>query len=116
VNDKRITNVGRIIRRFRIDELPQLYNVLKGDMSIVGPRPEVPELSERFERLYPGYVERTNIKPGITGWAQVNGGYNVHPNKKAKLDRSYIMHQNVIFDLYIIMKTIGVLFTGHGAR
>lgn len=116
VDDNRITVIGKVIRRFHIDELPQLYNILIGDMSIVGPRPEIPELTEKFERQYPGFIRRTEVKPGLTGWAQINGGYDIGAEEKGVLDRQYIEYQSMRLDLYIVIKTIVVLFTGHGAR
>lgn len=108
-NDDRITKVGRIIRKYHIDELPQLINVLKGDMSIIGPRPEVPLLSEKFEYLYPEYVFRTTVKPGITGWAQVNGGYNLNAEQKGILDYYYVKNQSFYLDFVIIIKTIVIV-------
>ena len=81
-NDERVTKVGRIIRKTRIDELPQLVNILKGDMSIIGPRPERPELIKEFIKYLPDFNDRLLVKPGITGWAQVNGGYTLTPKEK----------------------------------
>lgn len=115
-NDSRVTKVGSFIRNTRIDELPQLINVIKGDMSIIGPRPERPMFTEEFEKTIPGFKNRLVIKPGITGWAQVNGGYEISPNEKLELDIFYINNESIILDLKIIIKTIRVVITGEGAR
>ena len=115
-NDNRITNIGRFIRKTRIDELPQLVNILKGDMSLIGPRPERPELTYEFEKCIPGFSNRLAIKPGLTGWAQVNGGYDITPKEKLILDIEYINNMGILIDIKIIMKTIYVILTGHGAR
>ncbi|WJQ00224.1 sugar transferase [Geobacillus stearothermophilus] len=80
-NDPRVTKVGAFIRKTRIDELPQLFNVLKGDMSLIGPRPERPMFTAQFNEEIPGFIDRLQVKPGITGWAQVNGGYDIIPVK-----------------------------------
>lgn len=115
-NDLRITKVGRFIRRTRIDELPQLINVIQGDMSIIGPRPERPSLTEKFERNYPGFKKRLIIKPGLTGWAQVNGGYDLNPLQKLELDLYYIKHLSFRLEVRILLKTIYVVITGKGSR
>ena len=115
-NDKRITKVGRIIRKLRIDELPQLVNIIKGDMSIIGPRPERPELIEEFVKYIPDFNDRLLVKPGITGWAQVNCGYFLTPKEKLEYDKYYIKNRGVKLDLLIIIKTILVILTRHGAR
>lgn len=115
-NDSRVTKVGSIIRKTRIDELPQLINILKGDMSLIGPRPERPIFTEEFEKDIPGFKNRLVIKPGLTGWAQVNGGYEIKPNEKLELDIFYIKNADIILDLKIIIKTIRVVITGEGAR
>ena len=115
-NDERITKVGRIIRKTRIDELPQLVNILKGDMSIIGPRPERPELIKEFIKHIPNFNDRLLVKPGITGWAQVNGGYSLTPKEKLEFDKYYIKNRGFKLDLLILIKTIIVIFTRHGAR
>lgn len=115
-NDERITKVGRIIRKTRIDELPQLFNILKGDMSIIGPRPERPELIKEFIKYIPDFNDRLLVKPGITGWAQVNGGYSLTPEEKLEFDKYYIKNRGFKLDLLILIKTIIVIFTSHGAR
>lgn len=115
-NDERITKVGRIIRKTRIDELPQLVNILKRDMSIIGPRPERPELIKEFIKYIPDFNDRLLVKPGITGWAQVNGGYSLTPKEKLEFDKYYIRNRGFKLDLLIIVKTIIVIFTRNGAR
>lgn len=115
-NDARITKVGRVIRNTRIDELPQLINILKGDMSIIGPRPERPEFIQEFLKDIPDFNDRLLVKPGITGWAQVNGGYSLTPKEKLVLDKYYIENEGFKLDLLILLKTIIVVFTGDGAR
>ena len=117
--DDRITRVGRVIRRTRLDELPQFFNVLKGDMSLIGPRPEQRAFVERFEREIPFYVYRHVVKPGITGWAQVIQGYagNAEDTRiKIQHDFYYIKHFSLWLDLLITFKTIKTILTGFGAR
>lgn len=115
-NDPRVTKIGAFIRKTRIDELPQLFNVLKGEMSLIGPRPERPMFVESFEKEIPGFSNRLAVRPGLTGWAQVNGGYDISPSDKLKFDLEYISKMGFIIDLKIILKTIRVIFTGEGAR
>ncbi|SCJ39003.1 Putative colanic biosynthesis UDP-glucose lipid carrier transferase [uncultured Clostridium sp.] len=115
-NDSRITKVGKLIRRTRLDEVPQLFNVLKGDMNLIGPRPEVPELTYRFNEEIKGFTDRLKIKPGLTGWAQINGGYDLTPRDKLKRDMYYIDNRNIMLDLKIIAKTFVIILTGSGAR
>ncbi|MDM5441342.1 exopolysaccharide biosynthesis polyprenyl glycosylphosphotransferase [Bacillus hominis] len=115
-NDPRVTKIGLFIRKTRIDELPQLFNILKGDMSLVGPRPERPIFTEQFEKNIPGFKKRLEVKPGLTGWAQVNGGYEITPKEKLELDIYYINHASILLDLKIITKTVKVVVTGDGAR
>lgn len=109
-NDSRITPVGKIIRATRLDELPQLFNILKGDMSIVGPRPERPEIEEEYLRELPEFGLRLRVKAGLTGYAQVFGKYNTTPEDKLKLDLLYIMQRSVLLDLKLILYTVKILF------
>ncbi|EJS75287.1 UDP-phosphate N-acetylgalactosaminyl-1-phosphate transferase [Bacillus cereus] len=115
-NDPRITKIGLFIRKTRIDELPQLLNILKGDMSLVGPRPERPIFTEKFEQEIPGFNKRLEVRPGLTGWAQVNGGYEITPREKLNLDIYYINHASIVLDFKILIRTVKVIFTGEGAR
>ncbi|MGL5617354.1 MAG: sugar transferase [Sarcina sp.] len=115
-NDPRVTKVGKFIRKTRIDEIPQLINVLKGDMTIVGPRPEREIFYQEFEKEISNFRERLKVKPGVTGYAQVNGGYDVTPAEKLDLDLYYIDHMGIGLDFKMIIKTISVVFTGDGAR
>ena len=114
--DSRITKVGSIIRKTRIDELPQLINIIRGEMAIIGPRPERPEFIEEFLKEIPDFNDRLAVKPGITGWAQVNGGYELSPKEKLKYDQYYIEHEGLKLDTLILFKTIKVVFTGEGSR
>lgn len=115
-NDDRITKVGHFMRKTRIDELPQLWAVIKGDMSLIGPRPERPNFTLEFSKTVPGFQNRLRIKPGLSGWAQINGGYDISPAQKFELDKYYINNISVFLDVQITFKTIKVVFTGHGAR
>lgn len=119
VNDQRITRVGRFIRRTRIDELPQLFNVLKGEMSLIGPRPETLKLSQWYEDQIPFYRYRHIVRPGITGWAQVKQGHVTSVSDvrtKLKYDFYYVRHFSVWLDILIVMQTLRVMLTGHGAK
>ncbi|WP_251126546.1 sugar transferase [Exiguobacterium sp. s59] len=116
VNDYRVTKIGKFMRKTRIDELPQLYNVLKRDMSIVGPRPEREFFVDEFMKTNQLYGYRTKVRPGLTGWAQVNGGYDIDPFEKLEKDIYYINNQSIIFDLKIIIRTVFVVLSGNGAR
>ena len=109
-DDDRITKVGRIIRMFRIDEIPQLFNILKGDMTIVGPRPERPEIADEYEKELPEFAMRLKVKAGLTGYAQVYGKYNTTPLDKLKLDLIYISQRSVMMDLKIMFYTVKILF------
>lgn len=109
-NDDRITPVGKIIRATRIDELPQLFNILKGDMSVVGPRPERVELDEIYTKQMPEFALRLKVKGGLTGYAQVFGKYNTSPEDKLKLDLLYINQRSMMLDLKIILHTIKIVF------
>lgn len=115
-DDPRVTRVGSFIRKTRIDELPQFYNVLRGDMTLVGPRPERPEFVIKFDQEIPGFISRLQVKPGLTGWAQINGGYDITPEEKLELDLFYIENRSLLFNMRILIKTVLVLFTGSGAR
>ncbi len=118
-DDPRVTRIGAIIRKFRIDELPQLWNVFKGDMSFVGPRPERPFFVEKLKKTVPYYKERSSIKPGITGWAQVNypyGSSEADAVEKLKLDLFYVKNMSIAIDLMIIFKTIKIVLLGKGSR
>ena len=109
-NDDRITPVGKVIRAIRFDELPQLINILKGDMSIVGPRPERPEIAEQYLKELPSFNLRLQVKAGLTGYAQVYGRYNTEPSDKLKMDLIYINNMSVAEDLRLIMATVQILF------
>lgn len=115
-NDSRVTKVGSFIRKTRIDEIPQLFNIIKGDMSIVGPRPERLVFYKEFEKTIPGFSKRLAVIPGLTGHAQVNGGYDLGPREKLKYDMEYIGKRDIIMDFKIIIKTAKIVFTGEGAR
>jgi exopolysaccharide biosynthesis polyprenyl glycosylphosphotransferase len=114
--DPRVTPFGRILRRYRIDELPQVMNILKGDMSFVGPRPERPFFVEQHVADIPGYRERFKVKPGVTGLAQVSGSYATTPERKLKYDLIYLYHQSLLMDVQILVETVRVVLTGRGAR
>lgn len=116
VDDTRVTRVGKIIRLLRIDEFPQIFNILKGDMSIIGPRPERKIFHEKFKKTIPNFDRRLDVKPGLTGWAQVNGGYEITPKEKLELDLYYINNISFSLDMKIIFKTIKVVFTREDAR
>ncbi|MBL4711822.1 MAG: TIGR03013 family PEP-CTERM/XrtA system glycosyltransferase [Gammaproteobacteria bacterium] len=118
-NDSRITKVGAIIRKGRLDELPQLYNVLSGDMSFVGPRPERPEFIEKLSKSIPYYEERHRVKPGLTGWAQVCYAYGDTEQdsvEKLQYDLFYVKNYNVLLDLLILLQTAEVVMLGKGAQ
>lgn len=115
-DDPRVTKIGKIIRRTRIDEIPQLINIIKGEMSIVGPRPERPNFTCEFNDKIPGFIYRLKVKPGLTGLAQINGGYDISPEEKLGYDIEYIMKMGICLDIKIILKTVLIVFTGHGAR
>jgi len=118
-NDARVTTVGRVLRTSRLDELPQLWNVLRGDMSIVGPRPERPEFLSVLAEAVPHWTRRHLVKPGITGWAQVRLGYTSDPVAavdKLSYDLYYLKHRSLVLDLVIAVKTAGILLSGSGAK
>ena len=116
VNDDRCTRVGRILRKCRLDELPQAWNILNGTMSFVGPRPERACFYEQFETYIHGFSNRLQVKPGLTGLAQVNGGYELLPEEKVVLDMEYIRTRSLWLDLKCILKTVTLVFTHEGAR
>ena len=109
-NDNRVTPIGRFLRKVRLDELPQLIDILKGDMSIVGPRPERPEIAAQYEKELPEFALRLQAKAGLTGYAQVYGKYNTTPYDKLQMDLMYIAHPSFMEDLRIIFATIKILF------
>jgi exopolysaccharide biosynthesis polyprenyl glycosylphosphotransferase len=114
-HDPRVTLVGRFLRRTRLDELPQLVNVLKGDMSIVGPRPERPDLVERLAESVPYYRERHLVKPGLTGWAQISFRYGSSvqdAKRKLQFDLYYLKHMSLELDLIILFRTLGTFLRG----
>ena len=111
-DDARITRMGRFMRRTRLDEIPQLFNVLRGEMSLIGPRPERPEFVSRLEQEIPFYRTRLTVKPGLTGWAQVNYDYGrnvVDALEKLRYDLYYIKHQSLHLDIIILLKTINTI-------
>ena len=115
--DSRITRVGKILRRFRLDELPQLLMVLKGDMSMIGPRPERPYFVDKLVQEYPFYYRRHKIRPGITGWAQIKHPYDQNIEdirQKLKFDFYYIENLSFSLDLKIMVSTIWVMLSGEG--
>lgn len=115
-NDPRITRVGRFLRATRLDELPQLINILKGEMSFIGPRPERPYFVEQFKKLYPEYSLRHNVKAGLTGLAQVYGKYATSPEDKLRLDLIYIKNYSVFLDIKILLLTLKTIFTKEAAE
>ena len=114
--DPRITPFGAFLRKTRIDELPQLVCILQGTMSVVGPRPERECFYDEFETYIHGFHERLKVKPGLTGLAQVEGGYNLHPEEKIVYDLEYIRTRSFWLDLKIIFKTVGVVLSHEGAK
>jgi len=118
-NDPRVSRIGRLIRVLRVDELPQLFNILRGEMSFVGPRPERAHFIRQLERRLPYYTLRMTVRPGLTGWAQVEYGYGATEEdslEKLKYDLYYIKNANLLFDLWIVLKTVKVVLSGRGAR
>lgn len=116
-NDMRVTRVGRVLRKYRIDELPQLLNVLRGDMNFVGPRPERPEFCEELSKEIPFYDYRHSVKPGLTGWALLKYPYGASVNdslEKLKFDLYYIKHRSILLDFFILIRTVEVVLFGRG--
>ena len=111
-HDTRVTRMGHIMRACRLDELPQFWGVVKGDLSLVGPRPERAVFYEAFEKYIPGFKQRLLVTPGITGLAQVNGGYDLKPAEKIQYDVEYIKHQSLGMDLSILVKTAMIVLLG----
>ena len=115
--DSRITRVGRFLRRTKLDEIPQLFNVIRGEMSIIGPRPERPFFVEKLVQKYPSYLHRLSVKPGMTGFAQIHKSYDNNISdvrQKLEFDFFYIKYLNFILDLKILMKTVLVMISGKG--
>jgi exopolysaccharide biosynthesis polyprenyl glycosylphosphotransferase len=118
-DDDRVTRVGRFIRKGRLDELPQLWNVLHGDMSFIGPRPERPQFVDNFNANIRYYPLRHCVKPGLTGWAQLRYAYGASQEdaeEKLKFDLFYVKNHNLMFDLMILLQTVEVVLFGRGAR
>ena len=116
--DARVTPLGAVLRKFRLDELPQLFNVLRGDMNIVGPRPEQPTIFVYLREQVEGYQRRQRVRPGITGWAQINQGYDTSVDdvrRKVRFDLEYIRRQSALEDLRIMARTVPVMLGRRGA-
>ena len=116
-DDARVTPLGRVLRKFRLDELPQLFNVLRGDMNIVGPRPEQPTIFVALREQIQGYQRRQRVRPGITGWAQINQGYDTSledVQRKVRYDLDYIRRQSALEDLRIMLRTVPVMVLRRG--
>jgi exopolysaccharide biosynthesis polyprenyl glycosylphosphotransferase len=117
--DPRVTRVGALIRHTRIDEIPQVANVLRGDMSLIGPRPERPHFVDQLREVLPFYADRHHVRPGITGWAQVNYSYGAtieDAREKLAYDLYYVNHRSLVFDLLVIISTVRVILFREGAR
>jgi len=117
--DDRVTKVGKFIRKLRIDELPQLFSVLKGDMSLVGPRPERPFFVDQLTKEIPFYAVRHSVKPGVTGWAQVRYHYGATVEdsaEKLQYDLYYVKNHSLFLDMVVLFETVGVVLTGKGAH
>jgi sugar transferase (PEP-CTERM system associated) len=118
-NDSRITRVGRILRKYRLDELPQFFNVLRGDMSLVGPRPERPCFVSDLQKSIPFYTVRHTVKPGLTGWAQLRYSYGateVDALQKLQYELYYVKNHSLLLDILILLQTVEVILWGKGAR
>lgn len=115
-DDDRCTKVGCFLRKTRLDELPQFWNILKGEMSLVGPRPERAYFYDEFETYIHGFRNRLVVRPGLTGWAQVSGGYDLLPEEKIVYDMEYIANMSIRMDLRCVVRTVRLVFTHEGAR
>ena len=115
-NDSRITKVGAVLRKTRLDELPQLWSCLTGDLSLIGPRPEREVFYNKFEEHVHGFSERLKVRPGLTGLAQVSGGYDLRPEEKVVHDIEYIKNRSIGLEIKILFKTVKVIFTHDGAK
>ncbi|WP_220182101.1 sugar transferase [Bacillus taeanensis] len=109
-DDPRIANIGKWMRKARFDELPQLFNVLKGEMSLIGPRPERPYFVEKFKKTNPNYTYRFMVKPGMTGLAQIMGKYTSTPEDKLRFDLMYVQNYSLLLDIKILFRTFYILF------
>ena len=109
-HDDRVTPIGRVLRNIHVDELPQLFNILKGEMTWIGPRPERPEIAEEYCKVIPEFSFRLKVKAGLTGYAQIYGKYNTTPYDKLKLDLYYIEQRSMLMDLRILLMTVKILF------
>ena len=114
--DKRCTRFGRILRNTHLDELPQIWNILKGDMSLIGPRPERECFYREFETYIPEFRNRLLVKPGLTGYAQVNGGYDLLPEEKIVFDMEYIRTRSFLLDAKLLLLTVKIVFAREGVR
>ena len=114
--DERITKVGAFLRKSRLDELPQLWCIFIGTMSFVGPRPEREIFYDKFETYVHGFRQRLMVKPGLTGWAQINGGYDLRPEEKIVYDVEYMKKRSLWMDLKILVKTVAIVFNHKGAK
>ncbi len=115
-DDDRVTKIGALLRKTHLDEIPQFWNILKGDMSVVGPRPERQFFYDEFESYIVGFKHRLYVKPGLTGWAQINGGYELKPEEKVAWDVEYIEKQSFLIDLKCVLKTYKLLLGDDQAR
>ncbi len=115
-NDERITKFGNFLRKSRLDELPQLWNILIGQMTIVGPRPEREIFYKEFDKYIHGFRQRIKVKPGMTGLAQVNGGYDLKPEEKIIFDVEYMKKRSIWLDIKIMFKTVAIVFNHKGAK
>ena len=115
-SDSRITKVGAFLRKTRIDELPQLWSCVIGDMSLIGPRPERAIFYDAFEEHVHGFKQRLKVKPGITGLAQISGGYDLRPEEKIVYDIEYIKNRSLMMEIKILFKTVAVIFSHEGAK